>query len=186
MGVRPSGSETSVISRVTVADTAVLQLDPGTSEVIRIARPARTVLVGSPDVIEASAINENTIALTAKADGLTNLILLDENGVEFFRRAVRVGEPPAPPPPPPKPIVVYSGTTVNQYVCAPICNLPPEIGAQTSNLLPVVAYPSSGAFPNCDAARAVGAAPLRRGQPGYGPHLDRDNDGVACEPLPVR
>jgi hypothetical protein len=41
---------------------------------------------------------------------------------------------------------------------------------------------SGGAFPNCAAARAAGAAPLRRGEPGYGSHLDRDNDGVACEP----
>ena len=39
-----------------------------------------------------------------------------------------------------------------------------------------------GAFRNCDAARAAGAAPIRRGEPGYGPHLDRDGDGVACEP----
>lgn len=38
------------------------------------------------------------------------------------------------------------------------------------------------AFRNCDAARAAGAAPVRRGDPGYGPHLDRDNDGVGCEP----
>ncbi|MBN8552375.1 MAG: excalibur calcium-binding domain-containing protein [Caulobacterales bacterium] len=37
------------------------------------------------------------------------------------------------------------------------------------------------AFPNCTAARAAGRAPLRRGEPGYGPHLDRDNDGIACE-----
>ncbi|WP_276801858.1 excalibur calcium-binding domain-containing protein, partial [Cellulomonas iranensis] len=27
-----------------------------------------------------------------------------------------------------------------------------------------------------DEARAAGAAPVRRGEPGYGPHLDRDND----------
>ena len=37
-------------------------------------------------------------------------------------------------------------------------------------------------FRNCAEARAHGAAPLRRGDPGYGPHLDRDNDGVGCEP----
>ncbi|MFW2351108.1 excalibur calcium-binding domain-containing protein [Qipengyuania sp.] len=37
-------------------------------------------------------------------------------------------------------------------------------------------------FANCDAARAAGAAPIYRGQPGYRPALDRDNDGVACEP----
>ena len=36
-------------------------------------------------------------------------------------------------------------------------------------------------FANCAAARAEGAAPVRRGDPGYASHLDRDNDGVACE-----
>jgi hypothetical protein len=36
-------------------------------------------------------------------------------------------------------------------------------------------------FANCAAARAAGAAPLRRGDPGYRAGLDRDNDGVACE-----
>lgn len=38
-----------------------------------------------------------------------------------------------------------------------------------------------GAYANCTAARAAGAAPVRRGQPGYGKHLDRDGDGVGCE-----
>lgn len=36
-------------------------------------------------------------------------------------------------------------------------------------------------YKNCDAAKAAGAAPIRRGQPGYGKHLDRDNDGIACD-----
>lgn len=40
----------------------------------------------------------------------------------------------------------------------------------------------AGAFPNCAAARAAGAAPIMAGQQGYGPHLDRDGDGIACEP----
>lgn len=40
----------------------------------------------------------------------------------------------------------------------------------------------SGAFANCTEARAAGAAPVHRGDPGYGRHLDRDNDGVGCEP----
>jgi hypothetical protein len=37
-------------------------------------------------------------------------------------------------------------------------------------------------YSNCDAARAAGVAPLKRGQPGYRPELDRDGDGIACEP----
>lgn len=39
----------------------------------------------------------------------------------------------------------------------------------------------AGAFKNCTAARAAGAAPVHRGDPGYGSHLDRDNDGIGCE-----
>lgn len=37
------------------------------------------------------------------------------------------------------------------------------------------------AYRNCAAARAAGDTPIRRGEPGYGPHLDRDNDGIGCE-----
>jgi hypothetical protein len=36
-------------------------------------------------------------------------------------------------------------------------------------------------YPNCAAARTAGAAPLRRGDPGYRAGLDRDDDGRACE-----
>lgn len=42
--------------------------------------------------------------------------------------------------------------------------------------------PTGAMFRSCAAARAAGAAPLRRGSPGYNPNLDGDADGVACEP----
>lgn len=48
----------------------------------------------------------------------------------------------------------------------------------------VSARPSSQSYANCTAAYAAGAAPLRRGDTGYGAHLDRDGDGVACENPP--
>ena len=37
-------------------------------------------------------------------------------------------------------------------------------------------------YANCNAARAAGAAPIYRGQPGYRQEMDGDNDGIACEP----
>jgi len=43
--------------------------------------------------------------------------------------------------------------------------------------------PLAGAYyPNCDAARAAGVAPIYEGEPGYRPELDGDDDGIACEP----
>lgn len=41
-----------------------------------------------------------------------------------------------------------------------------------------------GSIGNCDAARAMGVAPARQGEPGYWPSHDADGDGVACEPWP--
>lgn len=44
-----------------------------------------------------------------------------------------------------------------------------------------VSQPQQGGYRNCGEARAAGAAPLHRGDPGYSPRLDRDGDGLACE-----
>ena len=44
------------------------------------------------------------------------------------------------------------------------------------------AKPSSEVhYATCTDAKAAGATPLRRGQPGYSAALDLDGDGVACE-----
>lgn len=37
-------------------------------------------------------------------------------------------------------------------------------------------------YGGCNEVRAAGNAPLYRGDPGYAAHLDRDGDGIACEP----
>lgn len=80
---------------------------------------------------------------------------------------------------------------------APVQNFVPEVPQQTPEPAPQPApdpqpvYTPPPAAPvqdsgnvyyrNCSAARAAGAAPIYLGQPGYGTHLDRDLDGIACE-----
>jgi hypothetical protein len=57
---------------------------------------------------------------------------------------------------------------------------PPTVAASPA----APATPAGGGdvyFANCSAARAAGAAPLMRGEPGYREAMDRDKDGVACE-----
>ncbi|MGV8966564.1 MAG: GmrSD restriction endonuclease domain-containing protein [Cellulomonas sp.] len=41
--------------------------------------------------------------------------------------------------------------------------------------------PADVSYANCAAARAAGAAPVLRGDPGYAAKLDRDGDGIGCE-----
>lgn len=41
--------------------------------------------------------------------------------------------------------------------------------------------PAEVYYANCQAAKDAGAAPIRRGEPGYARKLDRDGDGIACD-----
>lgn len=54
-------------------------------------------------------------------------------------------------------------------------------GSSSVKPAPKLKSRASGSYRNCSEARAAGVAPIRRGQPGYGKHLDRDGDGIACE-----
>ena len=80
---------------------------------------------------------------------------------------------PAPvPTPTPGPTPTPAPTPAPVPEPAPLPPAPPS---------PRPTPPASVYYANCAAARAAGAAPLYRGQPGYRPGLDGDGDGVACE-----
>jgi hypothetical protein len=53
--------------------------------------------------------------------------------------------------------------------------------AATARVTKSTSTKTTAYYATCSAARAAGAAPLRRGRPGYRAGLDRDHDGVACE-----
>jgi hypothetical protein len=57
----------------------------------------------------------------------------------------------------------------------------PSAKSETNSLSSAQRFTAGRAFRNCAEARAAGAAPARREEPGYGPHLDHDSDGVGCE-----
>jgi hypothetical protein len=64
--------------------------------------------------------------------------------------------------------------------------VPPTTVTTTPPIVPPPTEPSPPTteevrYRDCFQAWLAGALPLRRGDPGYGPHLDRDGDGEACE-----
>ncbi len=80
--------------------------------------------------------------------------------------AALIQQPTAPMP---EPVQAAPDPEPVEYRPAPVYTPPPQRFTQR-------VY-----YRNCSAARAAGAAPVRIGDPGYAPHLDRDNDGVGCE-----
>src|SRR5437773_10911064 len=59
---------------------------------------------------------------------------------------------------------------------------PATTAATTLISRPTTTAAQTVSYASCAEARAAGAAPLHRGDPGYSSKLDRDGDGVACEP----
>ena len=50
------------------------------AKVLKLDRPAATIVIGNPGIADASVEDEQTVVLTGKAAGTTNLIVLDEQG----------------------------------------------------------------------------------------------------------
>ena len=87
-------------------------------------------------------------------------------------------------------VTLTEGTETNKELLNEVVTTEPvaEVTSVGTYVAPVKATTSQQSesasnvyYKNCTAARAAGAAPVYRGQPGYGSHLDRDNDGVGCE-----
>ncbi|WP_338089297.1 excalibur calcium-binding domain-containing protein [Nocardia gipuzkoensis] len=82
------------------------------------------------------------------------------------------------PPPSPPTSVTTTTAAISETSTLPRRSAPAPAPA------PAPAQPpstSSVYYPDCAAARAAGAAPMRRGEPGYRSDLDRNNNGIACE-----
>jgi Protein of unknown function (DUF1524)/Excalibur calcium-binding domain len=57
----------------------------------------------------------------------------------------------------------------------PLPGAPSDAGSRTAPA------PAGTVYADCDAVRAAGAAPIRRGEPGWSDAFDGDGDGVGCE-----
>ncbi|MDV8077291.1 excalibur calcium-binding domain-containing protein [Rhodococcus sp. IEGM 1370] len=81
---------------------------------------------------------------------------------------------------------VASADPITDFLCSsgsaqfcPVLLPPPP--APLAAPAPAPRQGSTFQYENCDAARDAGADPVYRDEYGYGPHLDRDNDGIGCE-----
>nr|WSX49257.1 excalibur calcium-binding domain-containing protein [Streptomyces sp. NBC_00974] len=83
--------------------------------------------------------------------------------------ALRPGKTPSP-----------AGTPVPSKAPSPAPSSAPVDPKPKSSPTPAPG-PKDVTYKNCAEAKAAGVAPIHRGQPGYAKHLDRDNDGIACD-----
>lgn len=85
------------------------------ARILRIDAPAATVIIGNPGVADVTIQDPQTLVLTGKSYGQTNLIILDSNGEPIADTILDVVETQA------NTMTVYRGTARNTLVCSPTC-----------------------------------------------------------------
>ncbi|MCF6321126.1 MAG: pilus assembly protein N-terminal domain-containing protein [Rhizobiaceae bacterium] len=101
-------------------DTIVVTVDR--AKIFRVARPARTVIIGNPSIADATVEDERTLVLTGKSFGITNIIILDAAGDPIVDRTIVVRSHEA------NTVRIYRQSSRETYACAPVCEPTLTIG----------------------------------------------------------
>jgi len=101
-------------------DSLVVTVDR--AKIFRVARPARTVIIGNPSIADATVEDERTLVLTGRSFGVTNIIILDDKGDLIADRTIVVRGHEA------NTVRVYRRASRETYACAPICEPTLTIG----------------------------------------------------------
>ncbi len=99
-----TGFAATLVAGSANAEAVIVTIDR--AKVLRISRPADTIIIGNPSIADAAIQDPQTLVLTGRSFGVTNIVILDADGepivdetivvqghetntVRIYRRAVR-------------------------------------------------------------------------------------------------
>jgi Flp pilus assembly secretin CpaC len=85
------------------------------ARILRISAPAATVIIGNPGVADVTIQDPQTLVLTGKSYGTTNLIVLDAEGNPIADTLIEVVQSQS------ETMTVYLGQARTSLACAPVC-----------------------------------------------------------------
>jgi Flp pilus assembly secretin CpaC len=85
------------------------------AKIVKLARPADTIVIGNPAIADASVQDATTIVLTGRGFGVTNLVVLDAEGNPIVDEQVTVSRDN------PHSVRVYRRASVQTLSCTPYC-----------------------------------------------------------------
>ncbi len=92
------------------------------AKVFRVSRPAATVIIGNPAIADATVEDEQTLVLTGRSFGVTNLIILDAKGEPIVDQTLVVKGHET------NTVRIYRRSQRETMACAPVCEPTLTIG----------------------------------------------------------
>jgi len=97
------------------ADGAPINVNVNMARILRINAAAATVIIGNPGIADVTIQDPQTLILTGKSYGQTNLIVLDAAGNPIADTLIEVVQMQAGV------VTVYQGQARTSLACAPVC-----------------------------------------------------------------
>lgn len=85
------------------------------AKIVKLSRPADTIVIGNPEIADASVQDASTVVLTGKGFGVTNLVILDAAGAPIIDEQILVSRSTA------STVRIYRRATVQTLSCTPYC-----------------------------------------------------------------
>ncbi|WP_374684840.1 pilus assembly protein N-terminal domain-containing protein [Mesorhizobium sp. J428] len=85
------------------------------AKIVKLARPADTIVVGNPAIADAAVQDASTIVLTGKGFGVTNLVVMDAQGAPIVDEQVYVTRQDD------RSVRIYRRSEVQTLSCTPLC-----------------------------------------------------------------
>ena len=94
---------------------AGIEVTMNQAKIVKLTRPADTVVIGNPAIADAAVQDASTIVLTGKGFGVTNLVVLDSDGSPIIDEQVTVVRQAA------SSVRIYRRAEVQTMSCTPYC-----------------------------------------------------------------
>ncbi|MEH6720387.1 MAG: pilus assembly protein N-terminal domain-containing protein [Aurantimonas endophytica] len=133
---------------VRAADTSnIIGVAVDHARILEIDRPAATVIVGNPAIVDIEVLSSERLVLTGKNYGITNVVILDASGDTILDEQVAVQTFEA------STVRVYRQANRLTYACAPKCEPTVTIGDNSDGFLQATQQYQTRQQMAADAAR---------------------------------
>jgi hypothetical protein len=112
----------SIVASAAVAAKEPLTVVMDRAKIMKISAPAATVIVGNPAIADALIHDRQTLIITGRAVGLTNLVILDAKGEPIADEVIVVQKIQDGL------VTVQRGGNRSSYSCTPHCANMMEVG----------------------------------------------------------
>ena len=110
-----AGAAIAALSVTPAHAQAGIEVVMNQAKIVKLARAADTIVVGNPAIADASVQDASTLVLTGKGFGVTNLVVLDQDGAPIIDEQVTVTRGSN------STVRIYRRAQVQTMSCSPYC-----------------------------------------------------------------